>query len=163
VLLAGQMRADKGLDVAVRAVAAAGNGNDRLLLALVGEDLGALSPTRRLAEELGVTVVWDEGYQPLDRFVAALAAADVVVCPYPVASQSGVLALAHALGRPSVVTDVGGLAELGTVTVPSGDPAALATGLRRALCGAPPEPPAPASPDVVAETYLSAYRRALFG
>ncbi len=162
VLLAGQMRADKGADLLLRAVAAAGE-DDRPVLALVGEDVGALGATRRLAEELGVTVVWDEGYQPLDRFVAALAAADVVVCPYRVASQSGVLALTHAVGRPSVVTDVGGLPELGTVTVPPDDPVALGAGLRQALRGTPPGPPAPPPPGAVAEAYLSAYRRALLG
>ncbi len=161
VLLAGQMRADKGPELLVRAVAQS-TGN-RPVVALVGEDLGALGPTRRLAEELGVTLVWDEGYQPLERFVAAIAAADVVACPYRVASQSGVLALAHILGRPSVVTEVGGLPELATVTVPPDDPTALATGLRRALEGPPPEPPAPESPATVAAAYLHAYRRALSG
>lgn len=158
-LLVGQMRPDKGLDLAVRAVAATGDA--RLVLALVGEDIGALVPSRELAQELGVNLVWDEGFQPLEEFVAAIAAADVVVCPYQVASQSGVLALSQALGRPSVTTDVGGLPELATVTVPADDPRAMADGLRRALEGPPPAPPEALSPLAVADAYLQAYRHAL--
>jgi glycosyltransferase involved in cell wall biosynthesis len=158
-LLPGQMRPDKGLELAVLAVAR--TGNSRLVLALVGDDLGALAPARHLAEELGVRVVWDEGFQPLEQFVAAIAAADVVVCPYRVASQSGVLALAHALGRPTVATDVGGLPELATVIVPTDDPTALAGGLRLALEGPPPVPSEALTPAAVAEAYLAAYRLAL--
>jgi glycosyltransferase involved in cell wall biosynthesis len=45
-------------------------------------------------------------------------AADVVVCPYTRASQSGILALAGQLGVPSVASDVGGLRELATSVVP---------------------------------------------
>lgn len=128
VLSAGQIRPDKGLDGLVRAMA----GSD-LLLAVVGEDLGALGPARRLAAQLGVALDVEEGYQPIDHFVAAVAAADVVACPYRISSQSGVLALAATLGRPTVVTDVGGLPELGTVVVPPDDPVALAGGILRAL------------------------------
>jgi glycosyltransferase involved in cell wall biosynthesis len=80
-----------------------------------------------------VSLVVDEGYLPLDRFVAAVAAADVVACPYRVGSQSAVLALAHALGRPTVATDVGGLPELASVVVEPEDPAALAQGIEEAL------------------------------
>lgn len=53
-------------------------------------------------------------------------AADVVVLPYDQSSQSGVLAHAFSLGKPAVVTDVGGLraeveASGGGVVVPRGD------------------------------------------
>jgi glycosyltransferase involved in cell wall biosynthesis len=129
VLFAGQLRADKGLDVAVQA-AAQWTGPR---LAVVGEDLGALSPALREAARLGVDLVVDEGYQPLPRLVAAIAAADVVVCPYRVASVSGVMAMAAALGRPTVATDVGGLGESATVTVPPDDASGLAAGVDKAL------------------------------
>jgi glycosyltransferase involved in cell wall biosynthesis len=132
VLFAGHVRADKGLDLLVRAAAAWPEGTT---LAVVGEDAGALAEARRLASELGVPVVWDSAYQPLERFVAAVAAADVVVCPYRVSSQSGVLALARALGRPTVVTDVGALPEMADVVVPPQDVQALASAIESALEG----------------------------
>ncbi len=130
VLLAGQLRADKGPDLLVRAVASMGG---RAVVAMAGEDLGAVREVRKLAAELGVSLVVDEGYLPLDRFVAAVAAADVVACPYRVGGQSAVLALAHALGRPTVATNVGGLPELASVVVEPEDPAALAQGIEEAL------------------------------
>jgi glycosyltransferase involved in cell wall biosynthesis len=94
-----------------------------------------------------------EGYQPIERFVAALHAADIVVCPYRVSSQSGVLAVASAMGLRTVGTDVGGLPELASVVVPADDPAALAKGVERALeqDRLPPRPP----PDV--GPYLAVY------
>lgn len=130
VLFAGQLRTDKGPDLLVRAAA---HWKGRYLVALVGEDLGALGPARRLAAELDVPLHVTEGYQPIERFVAALYAADVVACPYRVSSQSGVLAMASGLGLRTVGTDVGGLPELATVVVPADDPAALAEGVERAL------------------------------
>lgn len=129
VLFAGQLRSDKGLDLAVQAAA----GLEGVRLAVVGEDLGALVPALDQASRLGIDLVVDEGYLPLPRFVAALAAADVVVCPYRVASVSAVLAMAAALGRPTVAADVGGLGEYAAVTVPPGDAHALAAGVEKAL------------------------------
>ena len=152
VLVPGYLRADKGLELAVRAAARWGDG---LLLAMAGEDGGGVVPARALAEELGVEVAWHVGWLPVEELVAAVAAADVVACPYPVASQSGVLAVARGLGRPSVATDVGGLAELAGVVVPPGDADALAAGVRTALSR--PAPPVTPDPAVVADAYLAVY------
>ncbi|HEX2192798.1 MAG TPA: glycosyltransferase family 4 protein [Acidimicrobiales bacterium] len=154
VLLPGYLRPDKGLDVAIRAAAGWGDG---ALLAVVGQDAGALEAGRRLAHALGVRVQWDEGYRPLEEFMAAVVASDVVVCPYRAASQSAVLALARAVGRPTVASAVGGLRELATVVVPPDDPAALAEGVRRALTGPPPDP-VPDHAATVTEAYVSLYR-----
>ena len=150
VLLAGYLRSDKGPDLLVRAAA---HWPGDLLPALVGEDLGALGPARRMAGELGVPLRVVAGYQPLEEFVAALHAADVVVCPYRRASQSGVLALASVMGLRTVATDVGGLPELATVVVPADDPVALARGVERAL-GLDRQPPRP-PPDI--GPYLDVY------
>ena len=150
VLLAGQVRADKGPDLLVRAAA---RWEGRLVAALVGEDLGGMGPARRLAAELDVALRVAEGHLPIEQFVAALYAADVVVCPYRVSSQSAVLAMAAALGLRTVATDVGGLPELATVVVPPDDPVALAEGVARVLehDRQPPRPP----PDV--GPYLDVY------
>lgn len=153
VLFAGQVRPDKRLDLLVAAVGAGTRPND-LVVAVVGEDHGGLAAAQHVAAATGVTLMVDEGYQPLDRFVAAIAAADVVACPYRRASQSAILAVANAVGRPSVATTVGGLAELATVAVPPDDPSALRAALHRAIGLTPPPPPTWA--DVIPR-YLGAY------
>ena len=153
VLFAGLLRPDKGLDRLIRAAA---GWEDDVVLAVVGADDGALASSRALAERLGVAVIWDVGYHAHDRFVAAVAAADVVACPYRVASQSAVLALARAAGTSTVASAVGGLPELATVTAPASDPVALIDAVRQALAAVPPRPP---RLDVAAP-YLEAYAAA---
>ena len=154
LLFAGQIRPDKRLDLAIEASAMLARDH---LLAVVGEDSGDLERCRRLADERRVEVSWTPDYVPLDEFVAALAAADAVLCPYDRASQSGVLAVTRKVGTPSVATAVGGLAELATATVPPGDAAALAAAVERVLA-------APAEKDDmqggVVRAHLRAYGRA---
>jgi glycosyltransferase involved in cell wall biosynthesis len=73
-----------------------------------------------------------------DRWVAA---ADWVVVPYRRAWSSGVLARAHALGIPAIVTDVGGLSEQAgerDVVVPDQDDE-LIRALQRASAGSAAE------------------------
>jgi glycosyltransferase involved in cell wall biosynthesis len=130
VLFAGQIRRDKRLDLAIEASALMARDH---VLAVVGEDLGDLERCRRLAAERGVSVSVADEYVPLDEFAAALAAADVVVCPYDRGSQSGILALARTLGARTVATDVGGFAELATAVTPPGDAEALARALDAVL------------------------------
>src|SRR3569623_2022252 len=132
VLFAGQLRHDKRLDLVIKA-AASGFSPEEIVVAVVGEDKGAETSNRRLADELGVPVRWDVRYVSLEDFAAALAAADVVVCPYDRASQSGVLSLARQYGARTVATSVGGLAELADVTVPPDNALAQADGIRRAM------------------------------
>jgi len=122
VLFAGQIRRDKRLDLLIRA---ASDSAPAWKLAVVGEDKGDAGRCQALAAETGVDIAWDVGFQPLDKFAAALAAADLVVCPYDRASQSGVLAVATQVGVPTVATDVGGLSELADRHVPPGDAHAL--------------------------------------
>jgi glycosyltransferase involved in cell wall biosynthesis len=136
VLFAGQVRPDKRLDVVIEA--------SRLWkqprrLAIVGTDLGDAERCRRLAARLGADPAWSLGYLGLDDFAAALLAADVVVCPYTRASQSGILALAGQLGVPSIASDVGGLRELATAVVPRDvDAAGLASAVDELLASPPP-------------------------
>lgn len=134
VLFAGQIRADKRLDLAIEASALI---ESEHRLAVVGEDKGDLERCRELAARLGVPVSWTTEYVPLADFVAILAAADVIVCPYERASQSGILALARKVGARTVASDVGGLGELATIAVPPGEPARLAAAIEEALAMAP--------------------------
>ena len=107
-------------------------------LAIVGKDLGDERRCRELAARLGADAAWAVGYLDLESFAAAVAAADVVVCPYSRASQSGVLAVADQLGVPTIASDVGGLRELATVVVPRAvDAAGLARAVDELLAAAP--------------------------
>jgi glycosyltransferase involved in cell wall biosynthesis len=79
-----------------------------------------------------------EGYVPVDEVAAIFARARVVVAPYTVAYQSGVVHLAQTLGRAVVATDVGDLRDAvqdgrtGRLVAP-GDAAALAAALGELL------------------------------
>jgi glycosyltransferase involved in cell wall biosynthesis len=153
VLFAGQVRPDKRLDVVIEA--------SRLWrqpgrLAVVGKDLGDAERCRRIAQRVGADPAWSLGYHGLGEFAAALVAADVVVCPYTRASQSGILALAGQLGVPSIASDVGGLGELATAVVPRDVDAA---GLARAVDDLLASPPPRNGHDPV-EATVSAHRRA---
>jgi glycosyltransferase involved in cell wall biosynthesis len=122
---------------------------------------GKLGPYRIVIAGAGDTgffrdeIAPDAPIEVLDRFLDDAQVADLfararlVVLPYVQASQSGVLAIAAAFGKPAVVTAVGGLPEAvdhgrAGVIVPPRDPAALAEAIaelwhdapRRAALGA---------------------------
>ena len=137
LLFAGQIRTDKRLDLLLQAVHRL---SEPVSIAVVGDDLGDADRCRALAEQLGVHVDWSLGFHDLASFSAAIAAADLVVCPYDRGSQSGVLALAATVGTRTIATDVGGLGELADATVPRDDVGALVAALRRELSTSPPEP-----------------------
>jgi glycosyltransferase involved in cell wall biosynthesis len=152
-LVAGQLRPDKGLPEAVTAAASWG---PNVRLAIVGEDCGGVSEAKAVADRLGVNASWTVEYLTLERFLAALRAADVVLCPYPRASQSGVLALARAVGTPTVATAVGGLCEYAMRVVPPGDPVALGEAVM-SVSGRR-EPPDPTSTRCAVTVHVDAYR-----
>ncbi len=84
----------------------------------------------------GVTLL--PGYVPADQVAGLFGRARVVVTPYRLANQSGVVHLAHTFGRPVVATDVGDLRDVVVhertgLLVPVDDPEALAGALLRLL------------------------------
>jgi glycosyltransferase involved in cell wall biosynthesis len=151
LLFAGQIRRDKRLDLAIEVSARLGQDH---VLAVVGEDKGDLERCRRLANEQRVSASWTVEYVELDEFVAALAAADVVLCPYDRGSQSGILALARIVGARTVASDVGGFGELATAVAPPGDAAAFARTIDEVLTRRPEA--GDMETDVV-RTHLQAY------
>ena len=134
VLLFGRIYAYKGLEQLVRAeallrervaglrVVIAGRGDDPHALRASMGDPDRYTILHRFVEDEEVARLFTE--------------ADLVVLPYTEASQSGVLNIAAAFGKPVVVTDVGELRStvepngLGLV-VPPNDPAALADAIAR--------------------------------
>ncbi|MFF0466388.1 glycosyltransferase [Micromonospora zamorensis] len=109
-LLPGQVRSDKNPELFVQAMA----GLPGWRGAVVGEDLGPGTQVDSLVAETGAAVVTDYRYLDVEDFTALVAAADVVVAPYQIASQSGVLAVAARLGVPTAVAPCGGLGEMAT-------------------------------------------------
>jgi glycosyltransferase involved in cell wall biosynthesis len=136
-LVAGQVRADKRPELLVSAVATLGGA---VRAAVVGDDRGGGGAVGDTVRATGSDALVLDQYLDLDEFVALVAAADVVVCPYRVASVSGPLAFARVLGVRSVVTDAGGLSELATVTARSDSPGDLGRAITEALAKPAPDP-----------------------
>ena len=104
----GRLRRYKGLDLLRDAWPLLRRHHPEATLLVAGEgDAQALAPG--LAALPGVTV--QVRWLTEEDMAGFVGAADAVVLPYREASQSGLVAMAHALGVPAVATPVGGLAE----------------------------------------------------
>jgi glycosyltransferase involved in cell wall biosynthesis len=135
VLFFGLVRAYKGLDVLLRAVATA---RERVPITLVvaGEFYQDRAPYDALVHSLGLddAVHIHARYVPNEEVETFFRAADVVVLPYTSATQTAVAQIALSFERPVIVTRTGGLpeavreGETGFV-VPPGDAPALAAAL----------------------------------
>jgi glycosyltransferase involved in cell wall biosynthesis/multidrug transporter EmrE-like cation transporter len=111
----GFIQPSKGLDRAVDAFAASALDGARLyIVGSVRDPTPELETYARRLEErcravAGVTMV--ERFLDDEEFDLWVSAADWVVLPYRRSWSSGVLARAHALGRPAIAAAVGGLVE----------------------------------------------------
>lgn len=127
----GTLARYKGLDLLLDAFAAVRAELPAAELVIAGApvDVDVEDLQQRAAAVGGVTLRL--GYVPADDVAALIGGGRVVVAPYRTANQSGVVHLAHTLGRPVVATDVG---DLGAVVragetgllVPPDDVSALA-------------------------------------
>jgi glycosyltransferase involved in cell wall biosynthesis len=130
VLFLGLLRPYKGLEVLLEAW----RGIERAELWIVGKprlDLAALTAAAPAGVRFDPRFVTDAELRGYFR------RADLVVLPYLQADQSGVLATALAFGRPLLVSEVGGFAELAAAgaarAVPAGDVRALHDALAELL------------------------------
>lgn len=140
-LFYGHVRAYKGVDLLLEALSRLPEEGPRWRALVVGEWYIERGPAdERLRGSLG------ERVRIVDRFVSdaytadCFAAADVVVLPYRSGTQSAVVPLAYAHGRPVVTTRVGGLPEIvgdpeTGLLVPPGDVDALVDALGRVRRG----------------------------
>ena len=140
LLFFGLLRAHKGLEALVRALAQLARDVSDVRLVVAGYPFDPVAPARRLADELRVAnrIDWRLGHVPDSEIPSLMASSTLVVLPYLEGDASGVLATALGHGRPVVVSDVGSLGELvrefgaGEV-VPPGDADALAAACARLL------------------------------
>lgn len=137
-LFFGYVRAYKGLDLALEAVARAAAPG--LKLFVVGEFYEDRAPYDARIRELGLAgrVVVEDRYVANEEVALYFQAADLVLQPYRSATQSGIAEISFAFGRPILATRVGGLPEqiedgVTGLLVPPGDVDALAAALRRFL------------------------------
>jgi glycosyltransferase involved in cell wall biosynthesis len=140
LLFFGFVRPYKGLDVALEAMVELVEHGLPVRLTVAGEFWGPVQPWREsvAADGLGEVVDLRPGYVGDAEVARLLASHHLVVAPYRSATQSGIVPVAYAAGRPIVATTVGGLAEqviegeTGTLAPPD-DAKALAAAIERAL------------------------------
>ena len=140
VLFFGSIAPYKGLDLLIEAFSKLYREHSDLWLVIAGLPLEEFAPYQRRIEELNLAdrILLDLRYIPFAEFPKYFLATDLVAFPYRRISQSGVLQLAYAYGRPVVVTDVGGLAEAVTedrtgVIAKASDPEGFSSAIRRLL------------------------------
>lgn len=138
LLFFGFVREYKGLMYLIEALPAIIEKLPEAKLLIVGDFFDDKQKYLCRIEELGVAsaVAVYDGYIP-DREVGTyFSAANLVVLPYESATQSGIVPIAYAFGKPVIVTSVGGLPEVvkdgktGYV-VPPENPGALAESVVR--------------------------------
>jgi len=114
VLFFGFIRAYKGLDVLLEAMADPRVAALPVKLLIAGEFYEDAAPYEALIQkhQLESRLVRATDFIPNEQVANYFSAADMVVQPYKNAPQSGVSQVAYHFGRPMLVTNVGGLAEL---------------------------------------------------
>lgn len=139
LLVFGHVRSYKGLELVFEALARVVASGRDARLTVAGQFWQPLGPWLQQIADLNMTdrVELRNGYVPDDDLDDLFSEHHLVVTPYRSASQSGVVPLAAAAGRPSVVTPVGGLPEqvadgVDGVVATDVSPAALADAIDRA-------------------------------
>ncbi|GAB3637249.1 glycosyltransferase family 4 protein [Hymenobacter arcticus] len=114
VLFFGFIRAYKGLDILLEALADARVAALPVKLIVAGEFYEDAAPYEAIIQRLGLEsrLVRATDFIPNEQVANYFCAADMIMQPYKNATQSGVSQVAYHFGRPMLVTDVGGLAEL---------------------------------------------------
>lgn len=137
LLFFGLIRPYKGLEVLLRAMPSI-LAKRPVRLVVAGECYGDEKPLHALIAALGIgaAVKLDLKYIPNEGVASYMVAADAVVIPYLHATQSGIVQVAYAFGKPVITTRVGGIPEVvwegeTGLLVPPSDEAALAAAVER--------------------------------
>lgn len=142
VLFFGTLNKYKGVEDLIQAFPAvvARETSARLVIAgFPGKDVDT-EMLQAMARQLKVdqSISWYLDYVPNEWISSLMAMSDVMVLPYRAITQSGVLQIAYACGKPVVATRVGGLPDVieegkSGFLVPPQDPAALAEAVIKVL------------------------------
>jgi len=118
LLFLGYLREYKGADIGIAAMKLLRDRKINGSLTIAGEPWGNKNWVQ-VCEELEVAdiVNLELSYIEESRISELLETHHILIAPYRSATQSGIVPLAQAAGRPVVVTDVGGLAEFVTNNV----------------------------------------------
>lgn len=140
ILFFGAVRPNKGLEVLLRAFPLIKQKIPGTMLLVVGEPCEDYSRYRKMIEQGGFaeSVLEVLEYVPNKDVAKYFFASDVVVLPYHEITQSGVLQIAYAFGKPVVATAIGGFTEAveegaNGYLVSPGDSNALARGIAAIL------------------------------
>lgn len=138
LLFFGLIRPYKGLDLLIKSLPQLRKNCPNTQVLVVGEPYESLRKYRELAVSLKVDdmLLFHDRFVPSNEIALWFSACDWVVQPYTSATQSGVTPMAIHFSTPTVVTNVGGLADgitpqIGIVTNPS--PTALSNALTKAI------------------------------
>ncbi|MDI6888071.1 MAG: glycosyltransferase family 4 protein [Methanocellales archaeon] len=112
VLFFGYISEDKGLKYLIEAFAGVAK-KVPCKLVIAGEPVEDSSTYESLISKLGIShdVILDLGYIPLDMVGCYFTSADVVVLPYAKPYHDVMAQVAHAFGKPAVVTGQSGIVE----------------------------------------------------
>ena len=109
ILFFGRIFAYKGLDYLIRSIPEVVARFENVLVTIAGEGDDMRVHEKQIAERRFFDI---RNYRVSDEETAQLFLdADIVVLPYIEASHSGVLAIANAFGKPTIVTNVGELGQ----------------------------------------------------
>lgn len=116
ILFFGLVRKYKGLIHIINAMPDIIGQNPNVKLYIVGDFGKDKADYINRINELNISsnIVIRDGYIPDNEVEPYFAAADINVCPYESATQSGILQIAFGFGMPAIVTRVGGLPEVVT-------------------------------------------------
>jgi glycosyltransferase involved in cell wall biosynthesis len=114
LLFFGFIRAYKGLDLLIEALADKRLRNRKLKLIVAGEFYEDDTPYKDLIRKLNLenNIIFFDHFIKDNEVPLFFSAADLVVQPYKTATQSGVTQIAFYFEKPMLVTDVGGLKEI---------------------------------------------------
>ncbi len=113
-LFFGLIRDYKGLDILLEAFADEVLKKSNIKLIVAGEFYASSEKYLDMINRYGLQdkVILHKHFVPDDEVVNYFCAADLVVQPYKMATQSGVTQISYHFNKPMIVTNVGGLAEI---------------------------------------------------
>jgi len=111
-LFAGTIHKNKGLDILLSAWEEHVNKYSKDKLYIVGNPIYNMNKELKFIRRYSNSIISSFGYKSDEELLAYYLECDFVVLPYKEASQSGVLLTALTLGKPVIVTNVGGLPEV---------------------------------------------------